>query len=73
MQMKYIKDFFFKHIEQQGSTYQRHFCFGLVAGVALIVAGIASIIHAIFPAVLASFSEQTCKNLIKKNELRNKK
>ena len=71
--MKYIKNFFFNHTNQQGTTYRAHLRFGLHAGLKLIGAGLASIVHAIVPAWFPNYSEQTCKDLLKQNELRNKK
>jgi hypothetical protein len=71
--MKFIKSFFNKHIQDQNTSYTKHCRFGLRAGFVLIVAGVASIVHAILPGVLANFSEKCCRDLLKENELQNKK
>ncbi len=71
--MKFIKNFLLKHLRERDTHYWEHLVFAGRAGFVLILAGVASIIHAIFPAILANYSEQRCKDLIQQNELRNKK
>jgi hypothetical protein len=41
-----------EHLEESKTNYISHFTFAVYAGVLLILAGLASIIHAIIPGVL---------------------
>jgi hypothetical protein len=46
----------FKHIKEKQTSYRQHFKFASGAGIVLIKAGIASLIHAVFPNVFTSYS-----------------
>lgn len=46
----------FQHIKDKQTTYRQHFRFAAGAGLVLLKAGIASIIHAVFPSVFTSYS-----------------
>lgn len=46
----------FNHIKEKQTTYLQHFKFAAGAGCVLIKAGLASLIHAVFPSVLTSYS-----------------
>ncbi len=71
--MKFIKNFLTQHLQERSTNYWKHFLFAFGAGVVLILAGLASIVHAIVPSILPNYSEQRCRDLINKNELQNKK
>ena len=42
---------FRKHLTKSKVNYLQHFCWAMVAGCRLIYAGIASIIHGLFPSL----------------------
>lgn len=46
----------FQHLEEKQQSYSLHFKFAFGAGIVLILAGIASIIHAILPNILTSYA-----------------
>ena len=47
-----------KHLRETHMSYFSHLLFAFVAGVILLQAGIASIIHSIFPWLLVGYSER---------------
>ena len=51
------------HLKDKNISFQSHFRFAYGAGIVLILAGVASIIHAILPNVLAEYSERKTKAL----------
>jgi hypothetical protein len=53
----------FKHIKEKQTSYIQHFKFAAGAGIVLIKAGIASLIHAIFPDVFTSYAFKKTKAL----------
>ena len=58
------------HLQEQGFTYWAHFKFAFKAGILLILAGIASVIHAIVPDLLPGFSERTARTLVEQSRKR---
>jgi Family of unknown function (DUF6356) len=60
----------FKHLKDRNYTYTGHFCFAVYAGTVLIIAGIASIIHAVLPCVFATYSERKVKELLDQSQER---
>lgn len=42
---------FHKHLEKSKVNYVQHFCWAMIAGLRLIYAGLASIIHGFFPSL----------------------
>jgi hypothetical protein len=44
-------------------SYWEHFSFAVRAGLILIMAGAASIVHAVFPSVFTSYSERKTTEL----------
>jgi len=48
----------FKHLSQVEETYIEHFKFAVWAGCLFLVLGIVSLIHAIFPFILARTPDQ---------------
>lgn len=46
----------FKHLEERKTTYTDHFRFAWGAGIVLLKASIASLIHAILPNIFTSYS-----------------
>ena len=59
-----------KHLKTQKLSYREHFGFAWNAGIVLIVAGLASLIHAVFPNVLATYSEKKTKALARLANIR---
>ncbi len=47
-----------KHLQDTNMSYFSHLSFAFAAGVILLQAGVASIIHSIFPWVLVGYSEK---------------
>jgi hypothetical protein len=52
-----------QHLQQRNLSYREHFSFASRAGLILILAGIASIVHAVFPNVFTSYSERKTTEL----------
>jgi hypothetical protein len=48
-----------KHLNQSQTTYWAHFAWAIVAGLRLIWAGIASLIHAIHPSLFPGTAAHT--------------
>jgi len=63
----------FKHLISRNIRYVPHFRFALGAGIVLLLAGVASIIHAIYPDVLTGYSERKTKALARLSKNRNAK
>lgn len=61
------------HILHSRKSYLTHTIFALYAGLALIVAGILSITHAIIPWILPFTSEYIIKKLLEQSEFLKKK
>jgi branched-subunit amino acid permease len=55
-----------KHLKEAGKSYMAHACFALSAGVLLVVAGVASIIHALIPALFPFYSANIVMRLADK-------
>lgn len=47
-----------KHLLSRNISYIPHFRFAFLAGIVLLKAGIASIVHALLPNVFAGYSER---------------
>lgn len=52
-----------KHLQQRNQTYGYHLRFAMGAGWVLMVAAVASMIHAIFPDLLVGYSERKIQAL----------
>jgi hypothetical protein len=63
----------FKHLKSRNTRYIPHFKFALGAGVVLLLAGFASIIHAVFPGILTGYSERKTRALARLSKIRNAK
>lgn len=46
------------HLDDRKTSYWKHFYFAFGAGIVLLLAGLASIVHAILPNVLTGYSEK---------------
>jgi hypothetical protein len=62
-----------KHLKSRNIQYIPHFKFAVGAGVVLVLAGIASIIHAILPDTFTGYSERKTQALARLSRLRNGK
>jgi hypothetical protein len=60
----------FKHLAQVEESYIAHCKFGLWAGIVLIVLGIVSIIHAIFPFLFVRKPDKIYKYFVAKSQAR---
>jgi len=63
----------FKHLISRNTRYIPHFTFAFGAGVVLLLAGVASIIHAVYPDILTGYSERKTKALARLSKNRNAK
>lgn len=63
----------FEHLKSRNIGYIPHFIFAFKAGMVLILAGLASIIHAFLPNILPSYSESKTKALARLSTIRNGK
>lgn len=63
----------FKHLLSRNTRYIPHFTFAFGAGVILLLAGLASIVHAIYPDVLTGYSERKTRALARLSKIRNAK
>lgn len=59
---------FKKHLTESNKTYCEHFAFALKAGVLLLWAAIASIIHAFIPSLFAFTSQKIVMKLAKQSQ-----
>lgn len=66
-----MKELFTKHPKSVGETYWSHLIFASVCGIKLVLAGMACIIHAIFPFVFENTASNTTKDI--QNKLTNRK
>ena len=62
-----------KHLRARNTTYWPHFKFAFGAGIVLILAGIVSIVHAIFPNFMASYAENKTLALARLARIKNAK
>ena len=46
------------HLEDKNTSYREHFNFAFKAGLILLLAGAASIVHAVVPQLFAEYSER---------------
>lgn len=60
----------FKHLQQTNQKYFDHAKFAFTAGLRLLIAGAASIIHSIFPDVLPFVAEEITKQLAAESHAR---
>lgn len=63
----------FKHLRETNQTYVDHARFALRAGVWLLVAGLASVVHAIFPNALPFVAERITKRLAEESQERQRR
>lgn len=61
--LEVIRKIFCQHLEERNKRYWPHFAWAVYAGVLLIYAGIASIIHAIIPPLFSGTSERIVRDL----------
>ena len=54
-----------KHLRDKKKSYSSHFKFAFGAGIVLLLAGLASVIHAIFPDIFVGYSERKTHALSK--------
>ncbi len=64
--LKRIRDIFFGHLDQKHQKYWPHLCWAMYAGVMLLYAGLASMIHALIPSVFAGTSERIVVDLARR-------
>lgn len=62
-----------QHLKSRNVGFIKHFYFAWNAGVILIVAGFASLIHAMFPEVLTGYSERKTMALARLARIRQRK
>ena len=60
-----MKNLFVEHPHQHGETYWQHMYFATVFAAKLIKAGIACLLHAIFPFIFKTYASDTVFILIK--------
>lgn len=63
----------FKHLISRNTRYLPHFTFAFGAGVVLLLAGLASIVHAILPNLFTGYSERKTRALARLSRIRNGK
>lgn len=59
------------HLKSKNIGYVPHFRFAFGAGIVLLLAGAASIVHAVFPSVLTRYSERKTQALARLSKNRN--
>lgn len=52
-----------KHLDETGATYWEHFKFAIRIGFIMILAGIFTMIHAIYPNVMTTIASDVVKKL----------
>jgi hypothetical protein len=70
MSLKAFKNLFTAHPESINETYLRHLCFASLSGLRLIFAGIACIIHSIFPFLFINTASNVVKKIYEKMDNR---
>lgn len=60
----------FRHLSQVEETYLQHLRFALWAGTVLIVLGVVSIVHAVFPFLLDRVPDRIFKYFLRKSNQR---
>jgi len=63
----------FNHLKSRNTRYMPHFRFAFGAGIVLLLAGIASIVHAICPDTLTGYSERKIQALARLARIRDAK
>lgn len=63
----------FKHLLSRNTRYIPHFTFAFGAGVVLLLAGLASIVHAVYPDLFTGYSERKTRALARLSKIRNAK
>jgi hypothetical protein len=66
LMLKRIRNIFFDHLDQKDKKYWPHLRWAVYAGVLLLYAGIASIIHALIPPLFAGTSERIVVDLARR-------
>lgn len=66
-----VAKIFTHHPESIGETYVEHFCFASFCGIKLTLAGIACVLHSIFPFVFINTASNTIENV--KQEISDRK
>lgn len=62
-----------KHLRARNTTYWPHFKFAFGAGTVLLLAGIVSILHSIFPNFMPSYAENKTLALARLARMKNEK
>lgn len=62
-----------EHLAARNTTYWPHFMFAFGAGLVLILAGIVSIIHSVFPGFMPSYAERKTLALARLARMKNAK
>jgi hypothetical protein len=58
-----VKTIFTRHPNSAGQTYWQHFLFAGLNGLRLVYAGLACIVHSIFPFVFMDTASQVVQNI----------
>jgi hypothetical protein len=61
-----MKIFNFKHLTQVEESYAQHLKFGLWAGAVLLILGMISIVHALFPFFLSRWPDRLYRIFVEK-------
>ena len=63
----------FKHLKDKDTRYIPHFYFAFGAGIVLLLAGVTSIVHAMFPNIFTDYSERKTLALARLARIKNGK
>ncbi len=64
--LEVIRKIFCQHLKERNKQYWPHLIWAVYAGVLLIYAGIASIIHAVIPPLFPGTSERIVRDLARR-------
>lgn len=70
---KFIKKWFTTHPESMGESYFQHFSFAVWLGVRAIIAGMAILLHGVFPFILEKTGSAILQNIMQDIEKRKNK
>lgn len=68
-----LKNLFVNHPHSVGETYLKHFCFASLSGLKLTGAGLACIIHSIFPFLFVDTASKTIQHITEEMNARKNK
>jgi hypothetical protein len=60
----------FNHLSQVEETYLQHLKFSLWAGIVLLILGVVSIIHGVFPFLLVRYPDNIYRYFVKNSQKR---